>query len=321
MRDPARPSWLRTILLIATLTFFSVTSPMPWGRLWLLVPTAVAVSLLASWRFGRWGVLLPVGVFFAALVFAGPESLWVWWIPVASLIGAWMGLREEGGGPEAGARAWMLLPALLFAAGMPWMAQYPELVARVERELRASDAQLLDLGRQIGYQAERLDALRLALEEQAKVRGQILPHVLPSALFVWIAVLVAAGRTLTSRLAGLWAWPALSRARLSNWRLPDGALWLLIASFALLLAQWAAWAPTGWTLLLNTGLGFCVQGIAVVESWMLARGMSPSIIALTLLFVFALAMPVFMLVTAALGLSDVWLDFRRLESVPEQDPQ
>jgi len=38
-----------------------------------------------------------------------------------------------------------------------------------------------------------------------------------------------------------------------------------------------------------------------------------SIIALTLLFVFAVALPVFVLAAAAMGLSDAWLDFRRLE--------
>ena len=138
-------------------------------------------------------------------------------------------------------------------------------------------------------------------------------------LFVWAAILVTAGRSLSSGLAALLRWPMLSRARLRGWRLPDGALWILLASLAMLVAQWAAWAPTAWTLLLNTGLGYCVQGIAVVESLLLARGVPPSIIALTLLFVFTVAMPVFMLATAAVGLSDVWLDYRRLESPAEAD--
>ena len=38
-----------------------------------------------------------------------------------------------------------------------------------------------------------------------------------------------------------------------------------------------------------------------------------------MLFVFALAMPVFTLTAVAVGLSDVWLDYRRLEAVPERD--
>ena len=86
------------------------------------------------------------------------------------------------------------------------------------------------------------------------------------------------------------------------------------------MSPWTAWAPTAWTLLLNSGLGYCVQGIAVVESLLLARGVPPSIIVLTMLFVFFIAMPVFVLTTAAVGLSDVWLDYRRLEPASEKTP-
>ena len=102
--------------------------------------------------------------------------------------------------------------------------------------------------------------------------------------------------------------------------IPDGALWTFLAGLGLLVGPWTAWAPTAWTLLLNSGLGFCVQGIAVVESLLLARGVPPSVIALTMVFVFTVAWPVFMLATGAVGLSDVWLDYRRLERVPGGDP-
>jgi hypothetical protein len=313
-----RPSWLRFLLLVLLLALLALQSPPPWGRLWLLIPLAVAVALLAAWRFGRWGVLVPVASFAAGLGFAGSDSLWVWWIPAAALSGTWMGLREEGGGPPAGERAWMLLPVLLFAAGVAWMPRYPELVSRVDAELKAGDAQLLTWAREVGYPAPRMGALQQAVEEQSKLRSRILPRVLPTALFVWAAVLVAAGRKLASSLAALFRWPAVSRAGLRSWRLPDGALWLLLASLALLVLQWSQWMPTAWTLLLNAALGYCVQGIAVVESLLLARGVPPSIIVLTMLFVFAVAMPVFMLTTVAVGLSDVWLDYRKLE--PASDP-
>jgi len=314
-----RPSWLRIVLLVAMLSLLGTQTPVPWGRLWLLVPSAVAVSLLAAWRFGAWGVLVPLGLFAATMAFEGPMSLWAWWVPAASLAGTWMGLSEEGGGPASGDRAWMLLPLLLLAAGLPWMLEYPDLVKRVEHELGASDVQLLAWCREIGYPPEKLGALTQAVEEQARLRGRILPEVLPTALFVWVAMLVAAGRAIASRITGVLRWPAVSRAGLRSWRLPDGALWLMLASLSLLVLQWNDWTPTAWTLLLNTGLGYCVQGIAVVESVMLARGMPPSIIVLTMLFVFTVAMPVFVLTTVAIGLSDVWLDYRKLEPVADRD--
>jgi len=225
----------------------------------------------------------------------------------------WMGLREEGAETSSGERAWMLLPLLLLAAGLPRIAAYPRLVADVEGRMSQFDQQVIETGRQVGYSADRLAGLQRSIEEGADARHHTLAQVLPTAIFLWVALLVYAGRSLSARLARGLRWPPLTRGRLREWRLPDAALWTFLAGLALLLTPWSAWLGTGWTLLLNAGIGFCVQGIAVVESWMLARGVPASIIALTLLFVFAVALPVFVLAAAAMGLSDAWLDFRRLE--------
>jgi hypothetical protein len=307
--------------LLVTLAVLASMTPFPWARLWLMVPVSVAVSLLVGWRFGPWGVLVPVALFGAAIVLEGPYTLWVWWVPVTSLTGVWMGLREEGGGPTSGERAWMLLPLLLLAAGLPWALHYPDLLDSTRRELHQGDAAWIDIGRQIGYQTDRLGALQRAVEEQARARDTILPYALPTALFVWAAFLVGAGRSLSAWMSGVLRWPRLSRAPLRGWRLPDGAVWVLLAGLTLLVLQWKAWAPTAWTLILNSALAYCVQGIAVVESLLLARGVPPSIIVLTLLFVFAVAFPVFVLTTVALGLSDVWLDYRRLEPARDKESQ
>jgi uncharacterized protein YybS (DUF2232 family) len=220
-----------------------------------------------------------------------------------------MGLREEGGEEGSGARAWRLLPLLLLAAALPRMPQYPALLQHIEAQLQ----HMLQVGREIGYSAARLEELKKSIDETATARREVLPMILPSFLFLWVAILVYAGRSLSARAAGALRWPALSRGRLREWRLPDGALWTFLAGLAMLLSPWPAWMAPGWTLLLNSGIGFCVQGIAVVESWMLARGVPATIIALTLLFVFVIALPVSLLASAAVGLGDAWLDFRRLE--------
>jgi uncharacterized protein YybS (DUF2232 family) len=138
-------------------------------------------------------------------------------------------------------------------------------------------------------------------------------------LFIWMVVLVVAGRALASRIADRLRWPERRSGRLVEWRLPDAALWLMLLGLSLLVAGWSSGAPSAWTLLVNLGLGYCVQGVAVVESLLLARGVPPSIIALTFVFVFAMAAPVFLLGAVCVGLSDVWLDYRRIESVPDGD--
>ena len=305
-------------LLAALLALFALQSPPPWAELWVLVPAGVAVSLLAGWRFGVWGTLVPVALFGAAIGLEGPRSLWVWWVPVTALTGVWMGLREDRNATP-GARAWMLLPVLLLAVGLPWMFRYQDLIQNLERELRLGDQQFLELARQLVSAGDRLATIERAVAENAKVRGQMLPYLVPSTVFVWMALLVWAGRLIAGRVAGALRWPPLSRARLSEWRLPDGAVWLFLIGLALLVAQWSAATPAAWTLLLNAGLGYCIQGIAVVESLLLARGVPPSVIVVTMTFVFALATPVFMLTTVAVGLSDVWLDYRRMDVPPKPE--
>lgn len=314
---PRGPSWLRAVLLATLLALLALQTPAPWGLLWVAVPAVAGVALLAAWRFGWWSLLLPAALLGAAVAVTPPELSWAWWVPAAALTGAWMGLREERA-PGSGERAWMLLPLLALAAALPWMPRYPAVVGRLEAELAAGDRQFVTLARSVGYEGERLAKLTKGLEDNAELRRRALPNVLPTMLFAWMVLLIVAGRALSARAARTLNWPGLTRARLRSWRLPDGALWVFLAGFALLLSGWTAWTPTAWTLLLNAGLGFCVQGIAVVESLLLARGVSPSIIVLSMLFVFTVATPVFVLSTAALGLSDVWLDFRRLEPRPDE---
>jgi hypothetical protein len=312
---------VRSVLLLLLLSLLAVQTPGRWAVLWVVVPVTVAASMLAGWRFGARGVIVPIVAFFAALAIAGPYAAWGWWIPVASLTGLWMGLREEGEGPALGERAWMLLPVLLLAALLPWALSYSGLVGHVQRQLAAGDTQLAGLTRQMGYAAEQQKLLESTLTEQAKLRAQVLPQVLPSAIFLWMVALIMAGRSLGARLATVMHWPPVSRAAVARWRLPDAALWLLIAGIAVLLAPLPSWSATGWTLLLNAALGFGVQGIAVVESLLLARGVPLSVIVITLLFMSTVALPAFALAAVAVGLSDVWLDFRKLEPASRADDE
>jgi hypothetical protein len=171
----------------------------------------------------------------------------------------------------------------------------------------------------MGYTGERLATLERESTEGDAAMKKALPHALPSLLFAWVAVLVSAGRGIASRVAAWTRWPELSRRPFRDWRLPDGALWLMMAGMGLLLAGFKEWEPSAWTLVAIPALGFCLQGIAVVQSLLLARGVPPAIIALTLSFVFFMALPVFLLAALSVGVSDIWLDYRRLETVPDGD--
>src|SRR5204863_5574868 len=121
--------------------------------------------------------------------------------------------------------------------------------------LQQGDRELLQTARDVGYQGERLHMLERTLSEYGALRLRYLPNALPSLLFIWVALLVVAGRKVAAQIARRLRWPDLSHGRLSDLRLPDGAVWFLIAGLGLVLAGPHSRLPSAWTLLIVPALG------------------------------------------------------------------
>jgi hypothetical protein len=321
-RPPARgASGLRALLLVGGLTLAALATPWPWGALWVVVPFAVGASLLLAWRFGLNALGLPallaVACALLAILPAGGFRLWhLVWIPLASLTGVWMGVREEGGGPSLGERAWMHAPLLAAAFVLPLLPGLSGALVRLEARARVEERQMLSTLQG----PDTPGSWRQMMEESAKMpaadRVRMLTFFAPNLVFLWMVVLVAAGRSLAARAAVTRGWPPLSRAEFTSWRLPDGALVPLLAGLALAVFANAAWRPGAAALLVQSVLGYSVQGVAVTQSVLLARGVPPVFVLLVMLLLFTFTLPVFLPSVALLGLSDVWLDFRRLEPSP-----
>ncbi len=312
---------LRAVLLVMGLGLVSLASPWPWSALWLVVPAVVAGSLLAAWRFGAYAWGLPfVMAGLAAVAVAFPSlgfRVWhVLWLPAVSLAGVWMGSREEGGGPTAGERAWMLAPVLVAAFAVPLLPGLPGALTHVEARSRAEEQQIIQTLQGPDKPGTWKHMMQESLKMPAADRVRMLAFLVPNLLFVWMVALVIAGRALAARAANGLGWPALSRAPLAAWRLPDGALVPLLAGIAIALFAGAMWKPGAALLLTQSVLGYSVQGIAVTQSLLLSRGVPPTLVLLLLVFLLGLTLPVFLPSLALLGLSDVWLDFRRLEPSP-----
>ena len=312
---------LRAVLLVLGLGLVSLASPWPWSALWLLVPLVVAGSLLFAWRFGAYAWGLPfVAAGLAAVLLALPNAgfhLWhLVWLPAASLAGVWMGSREEGGGPGAGERAWMHAPLLLVAFVLPLLPGLHEALVGVESRARVEEQQIVQTMEGPDKPGTWKHMMQESLNLAAADRVRMLTFLAPNLLFVWMVALAGAGRALAGRAATWFGWPTLSRAPLAAWRLPDGALVPLIAGIAIALFAGAVWKPGAAVLLTQSVLGYSVQGIAVTQSLLLSRGVPPTFVLLLLVFLLAFTLPVFLPSLALLGLSDVWLDFRRLEPSP-----
>jgi hypothetical protein len=309
------------VVLVSALGLAGLGTPWPWAALWLAVPLAVAGSLLLAWRFGPLAFVLPVLLgLLAALAIAFPvPGLGAWhvlWLPAASLTGTWMGLREEGGGPSLGERAWMHAPLLAAAVALPGLPGLVEALGRLEARARAEERQMLATLPGPATPGTWRHVMEQSVNLPPEDRVRMLRYLTPNLVFAWMVLLVAAGRSLAARGAAWRGWPAISRAPLAAWRLPDGALVPLLAGLALALFASEAWRPGAVVLLVQSVLGYSVQGLAVTQSVLLERGVPPVFVIVTMLFLFAFTLPVFLPSVALVGLTDVWLDFRRIEASP-----
>lgn len=312
---------VRGVLLVASLSLAGLATPWPWAALWVTVPLAVSAALLLAWRFGKAAFALPALLAVGAVLLvvfpgSGLQSWHLLWTPLAACTGVWMGLREEGGGPTLGERAWMHAPLLAAVFVLPVLPGLHDALVRVEARARAEEQQML----QTLKGPDGPGTWRHVMQESAKMppaeRVQMLTWFLPNVVFLWMVLLVAAGRSLAARSAAWRGWPPLSRSPLMAWRLPDLALVPLLAGLALALFAGQAWRPGAAALLVQSVLGYSLQGVAVAWSVLLARGVPPVFLLLAMLFLFAFTLPVFLPSVALIGLSDVWLDHRRLEPSP-----
>jgi predicted membrane protein DUF2232 len=312
---------LRVVLLVSGLGMMSLVTPWPWSALWLGVPIVLALTLLLSWRYGAtaWAVPAMLGLLAVVAIVFPLDGVRAWhllWLPAAAITGAWMGSREEGGGPTAGDLAWMHAPLLAAAFAVPLLPGLETALARVEARSRVEEQQMVRTLEGPGGPGTWKHMMEESLKVPATDRVRMLRFLTPNLIFFWMLLLAFAGRAFAARIATALRWPRLSRAPIAAWRLPDGALVPLLVGLALALFPGTAWKPGATLLLVQSVLGYSVQGIAVTQSLLLSRGVPPTFVLLLLVLLLAFTLPVFLPSLALLGLSDVWLDFRRLEPPP-----
>jgi uncharacterized protein YybS (DUF2232 family) len=252
---------------------------------------AAASSLAAG---GVLGGLLgwPVGVSYVAL--AGAPSI----VAVFMLRRAW---RLEAVVPAAVTATFAGVAglAVLFApATGSWSTALGD-------AWRSSFDGALSIYRDLGMSAEQL----AELQNQREHLAQSALHFLPALLVVGTLGLWLANLRLSARWA---AWPQLYE--LSRWRAPDGMIWLLIASgFGLFAPHETAAVVSGNVFAIVLACYFA-QGLAIVsyffQRFRLPRGLRVATYVVIALQQIAAALVV------ALGVFDLWGDFRQLTARP-----
>jgi hypothetical protein len=103
---------------------------------------------------------------------------------------------------------------------------------------------------------------------------------------------------------------------LTCWRPSDYLVWVFLASGALVLLPLGDLSTFGLNVFLITLMIYCLQGIAIAAFWGQQLPLSRGAQWLVGMLVFMLAGPLCLLICTAMGLFDLWVDFRRQRHRP-----
>ncbi len=135
---------------------------------------------------------------------------------------------------------------------------------------------------------------------------RLFPSIVMVSAVIQAACCYGLARWLIIRRGG--AAPGLAQTSFAGWHAPDGWVWGLIASLALIaIPSRAAWFA-GLNLIILFFVLYTMQGMALLE-YFLKRFSIP---ALARAFILALILPLLIVFVTAFGVVDIWADFRRV---------
>lgn len=179
---------------------------------------------------------------------------------------------------------------------------YTELLAGIDRSLEATLLLYRDSGQ---FSAEALKDIEYFLENVRQLIGKIVPAVILSSIIcaVWMNILIGQW-LLKKKDASLLPWQ-----NLKEWRLPELLVWAVILTGAALVVPEKSFNTAGLNLGLVLGTLYFTQGMAILSfflnKWTVPAAVKVIIYTMLILQIYGLAL------LAAVGLADVWFDFRR----------
>ncbi|MFZ5774803.1 MAG: DUF2232 domain-containing protein [Thermodesulfobacteriota bacterium] len=292
--------------LFAELAWLQVLTPLP----------AQYYATLYGWKTGGTVVLAAAGLAGAVTTATGdwPALLFSLIMMPLGFILARAGKKGSLMGAVGMGLVFLVLAwggvAGLFSA-LSRLNPYQELVGFASQGLDATLALYRDSGR---FTAEDLKAITAFVERIKEQVVRLMPGLLTIAPIATVWLNIVAGQwLLKKRDPELAAW-----GDLSQWRLPDLLVWPVIAAGALLVIPERGLNTIGLNLGLVMAALYASQGLAIV-SHLLNRwsaGKAMRLLVYGLLFIEAHGL----LLVAALGLADVWADFRRRWNQREEEP-
>ncbi|NNE43810.1 MAG: DUF2232 domain-containing protein [Gemmatimonadetes bacterium] len=152
------------------------------------------------------------------------------------------------------------------------------------------------------------------MQASSETALEVLQSTWVASEVVWFWVTLVAAWWFLGRVQARREEPELGP--LAGFDLPDAWIGVVIAGMAgVLLGRQLdlnAVAVIGWNLVFGAGFVFAVRGVAVQTFWMERAGWRRPVRTAVLGIGFLLALPVFLIMGAGLGLFDAWFDFRRI---------
>jgi len=297
---------------VSTLTFVTIAL-VPFAR--IVLPMFVPLPILYFYtKLGRkWGTLmffLSVGAFAVLLRMVHVQAD----LAVFVLLGLTGISIAEMIKPGTSIERLILYPSILLlvsGAALVWIAAlmsgntFLQLIqAYVGETLRETNR----IYTQMGLSPEQV---RVS-EDMTRAILLVLPAVIAVMIVqvVWINILAA--REIFRRNA----LPFPDLGDLSRWKADERLIWLLIASGGAILAPIAPMRAIGWNLFIICLLAYLLQGLSIVSFYLKWYKIPRFLRFLT--YIVILLYQFVLIVVAAIGIFDLWLDFRKFARPREE---
>lgn len=203
---------------------------------------------------------------------------------------------------------WLVLLGLY--AAIHQISPYAEFVHALDQGI----AEALAYYRQSdSVSSETLLVLETTLYQTKVILPLIIPGILAGFALLTIWFTMTVGNRFLYQVTGDSPWP-----RYRVWQLPDKLIWLLIIAALFALLPVRPLKIAGINILILSSIVYCFQGLAVF-SFFLHKWNVPLLLR-SFLYVMIVFQSFGTVVLLGLGITDVWLDFRKLKNPADKEP-
>jgi uncharacterized protein YybS (DUF2232 family) len=298
--------------IVLTLSLFVSFSfiPLAGFLLGILTPLPTVLALIRHDVQGGWPVPAGAAVSGTLILFGMDMMHSVPYLLIFLGMGTVMGYgirREWAAAKVIGFSGLILAAASVLFVVIAWVETDGELVKVLEQDLQGAISGAM---KQFGTQSPETQALESTLIGSVPLMVRVMPGItFASALGIpWLNLLAA------RRYCSKMALEFCVRENLKCWKSPEVLVWPVIASGLSLLLPWADLQIVALNVLIVLGSIYFIQGLSIAafyfEKWNMPFSLRCLIYAIVMLQQFA------SLATAALGLFDMWFDFRKMAKKP-----